>query len=321
VRFSHIVATKSRPEELRAVLESSLATLPPASELIVVDGDPERSAEPVVRELEGRLELAGGGGGRSIRYISSPPGLTLQRNRGIDAASGEVVVFTDDDCTLEPGIFESLTSAYADGSLVGASGRVIQPQNGRIGSDQYSRLRRLVLGGGAQGTMTSFGFRRPIVDVDREHEIEFMPGPFMSARRDAAAAVRFDERLTGYALGEDDDFSFRLSRTGRIRYLPDALVYHREVGQRALDQRTFNRNLVVNRSYLLRKNFGTHPRARLGFGAMVAVFCAHRIINREWAGLRGLLEGLVEVRRSTHATGPWVAAGEQPDTADLERQR
>ena len=46
-----------------------------------------------------------------------------------------------------------------------------------------------------------------------------MPGCFMSARREAAS-VRFDEKLGAYALAEDEDFSYRLSRRGRLVYLP-----------------------------------------------------------------------------------------------------
>jgi glucosyl-dolichyl phosphate glucuronosyltransferase len=316
VRFSHVIPTKDRPDGLRAVLESSLSMLPAGSEVIVVDGDPQRSGEAVVRELQASNGYAADPG--AIRYISSAPGLTIQRNRGIDAATGEVVLFTDDDCVLEPGIFEALASAYADDSLVGATGRVIQDDRGRIGSDQYSRLRRIALGGGTQGTMTWFGFRRPIVDLDRAHDVEYMPGPFMSARRAVAAAVRFDERLAGYALGEDDDFSFRLSRTGRLRFVPEAAVHHREEGQRAIDQRMFNRNLVINRAYLLRKNFGGKRRTRLRFAALIAVFCLHRIVNREWDGLRGLLDGLRAIRSGGGADALWIApagerrAGERP---------
>jgi glucosyl-dolichyl phosphate glucuronosyltransferase len=319
VRFSHIIATKGRPDVLRGALENSLATLPHGSELIVVDGDPDCSAEPVVRELEA-LAVRGRGQGSSIedgptmRYLTCRPGLTIQRNRGIDAAGGEVLLFTDDDCTLEPEIFEGLAAAYADPSLVGASGRLIEGPSGRIGSDCDSRLRRLVLGGGRQGTMTAFGFRRPIVDTDREHELEFMPGSFMSARRDAARAVRFDERLTGYALGEDDDFSFRLSRMGKMRYLPTAVVHHRQVGRPGLvDSRAFNRNLVLSRAYLLQKNFGDGARARLGFAALIAMLCGHRILNREWRGLRGLLDGLVDVQRRGPGAGAWVAEAAQHD--------
>jgi GT2 family glycosyltransferase len=320
VRFSHIIATKSRPDALRAALENSLAMLPWGSDLIVVDGDPERSGEPVVRELEARAERRRQDT-PSILYLTCRPGLTIQRNRGVDAASGEVLLFTDDDCTLERGVFEALAAAYADPSLVGASGRVVEPSSGRIASSCDSRLRRLVLGGGRQGTMTSFGFRRPVVDTDREHELEFMPGNFMSARRDAARAVRFDERLTGYALGEDDDFSFRLSRVGSIRYLPAAVVHHRVVGRPALvDSRAFNRNLVLNRSYLLQKNFGDGVRARLGFAALIGMLCGHRILNREWRGLRGLLDGLVDARRHGPGVGAWVADAVQNNRRPGERE-
>jgi GT2 family glycosyltransferase len=301
MRFSHIVATKGRPDLLRDVLESSLATLPQGSEAIVVDGDPQRSGEAVVRELDPNSAR--------IRYVSSEPGLTRQRNQGIRAAKGDVVVFTDDDCTLQPGVFEALAAAYADPALVGATGRVRRPQNERIGSDPNSRLRRLVLGGGRQGTMTSFGFRRPVVDLDSEHEMQYMPGAFMSARREAAAKVGFDERLSGYALGEDDDFSLRLSREGRVRYLPDAVVYHHALGQRTDEQRDFNRSLVANRAYLLEKNFGRGVRTKLGFAALLAIYAAHRILNREWDALRGLVEGVLELRRSKRGTASRLDAG------------
>jgi GT2 family glycosyltransferase len=157
-----------------------------------------------------------------------------------------------------------------------------------------------------------------------------MPGNFMSARRDAARAVRFDERLTGYALGEDDDFSFRLSRMGSIRYLPAAVVHHRVVGRPTLvDSRAFNRNLVLNRAYLLQKNFGDGVRARLGFAALIGMLCGHRILNGEWRGLRGLLDGLVDARRHGPGVGAWVAAdavqdnrrpGEREDPATNNNQ-
>jgi len=292
VRFSHVIATRGRPEPLRAALESSLADLPADGEIVVVDGDPERSAQAVVEQLRGH------DGAGEIRYVHGPTGLPAQRNVGIDAANGDVVVFTDDDCTLMPGLFAALASAFAVPSVVGATGRVVEPPGERIGSDVESRLRWLVLGGGRQGTMTSFGFRRPIVDVDVERDVQYMPGTLMSARREVACEVRFDERLSGYALGEDDDFSYRLSRRGRIRYVPRAVVHHRALGTRTMDRRAQDRLVVVNRTYLYRKNFRGTLRGRVGFAALIGVIFAHRIVNREWDGVRGLLDGLREVSRA-----------------------
>jgi glucosyl-dolichyl phosphate glucuronosyltransferase len=292
VRVSHVIATRGRPEPLREALASSIADIPPDSEIIVVDGDPDHSARAVVEDA--RREA----GATAIDYIEGPSGLPRQRNRGIDAARGELVVFTDDDCILRPGIFAALASAPADPAIVGATGRVVEPRDRRIGSDDESRLRWLVLGGGRQGTMTSFGFRRPIVDVERPRDVQYMPGALMSARRSVAADVRFDEVLSGYALGEDDDFSYRLSRRGRIRYVPDAVVDHLALGTRTMDRRVQDRLVIVNRTYLYRKNFSGTLRGRVGFGALIGVIFAHRVLNREWRGVRGLLDGLREVRRT-----------------------
>jgi GT2 family glycosyltransferase len=289
VRFSLIIVTKCRPASLRGALESSLRALPADAEVVVVDGDPERSAASVVAELQARHV------DRELRYKATRPGTTRQRNVGIDAARGEIVILVDDDCTFGPGLFEAVLSAYEDPSVVGVTGRVEGPSSKRLGSNPHSRLRWLILGGGRQGAMSCVGFRNPIVDVDRPRDVEFMDGPLMSARRHHAAAVRFDERLTGYGLGDDDDFSYRLSRRGRIRYVPTAVVHHRELGWHQADRRQLDRLQVVNRAYLFRKNFRQTLRARAVFAFLLGVLCAHRALNREWWGLRGLTQGIWHV--------------------------
>jgi GT2 family glycosyltransferase len=124
-----------------------------------------------------------------------------------------------------------------------------------------------------------------------------MQGCLMSARKEALERVRFDERLAGYALAEDEDFSWRLSRLGRIRYLPDAFVDHKNTGFSSTGTRDFNRMVVVNRSYLFRKNFKATPLARAQFAGLIALLMLHRVLNREWAGVRGLAEGSLEAWR------------------------
>jgi GT2 family glycosyltransferase len=125
-----------------------------------------------------------------------------------------------------------------------------------------------------------------------------MQGCLMSARLDDARAVGFDERLPGYGLAEDEDFSYRLSRIGRLRFVPDAVVVHRNVdAARKVSparMREFNRTVVVNRAYVFRKNFRRTPLARLQFALLVLLLIVHRIMNREWAGALGLVEGAVQ---------------------------
>jgi GT2 family glycosyltransferase len=278
--FSVLIPTLGRPDELRSTLESLLACRPPPEEVIVIDGDSGRSAEPVAKELR-------------VRYLASEPGLTRQRNAALAAAHGEVAVFSDDDVRFDPRVFAVLADVYRE-PVVGATVRVVEPDAHGLGGPR-SRLRRLLLGG-REGTFTRFGYPRYVVD-DTPQDVEVMPGCFMTARRTAAEQVRFDEKLIGYALGEDEDFSYRLSRLGRIRYEPEATVEHRKTGFTERDERAFGRSVVLNRAYLFRKNFRRTLLARLQFSLLVAGLVGHRLANREWRGAQGLVEGAAQVLR------------------------
>ena len=287
MRFSVVIATKGRPDALARTLDSLSRCDPGPAEAIVVDGDEAQSARPLVADR----------GDVPFRYLASEPGLTRQRNRGIEAASGDVVVFVDDDVAFAPSVFASLARAYADPSVIGATGLVIEEQGRRFGNTS-SAARRLLPGRGEEGTMTRFGYPRRIQDVRTPRDVEFMQGCLMSARREVAERVGFDERLTGYGLAEDEDFSYRLSRLGRMRYEPSIVIEHEGTGAQASATREFNRTVVVNRVYLFRKNFSQTLLARLQFGMLVGILVVHRAINREWRAVRGLADGSIEAWRT-----------------------
>ena len=278
MRFSVVIPTLGRPGPLRETLVSVLACEPPPDEVIVVDADPRQSALAAAESL-----------GVRVRVLSSEPGMTVQRNRGVDEASGDVVVFLDDDVEVDPGLFAGLAETYRDPSIVGATGYIVEPDPDRVGAPG-TRSRRLLLGA-KEGTFTSAGYPRYLSRVDREADVEFMQGCFMSARRELAARVRFDETLAGYALAEDEDFAYRLSRHGRIRFVPKLRIVHKKLGFASQDSREFGRLVIRNRRYLFRKNFPQTRRARAAFALLVVALVAHRLVNREWRGALGLVEG------------------------------
>ena len=287
--FSVIIATLGRSDALRDTLASVLATDPLPHEILVVDGAEDRSAVEVVEAFsEAPLPP---------RHVAAPRGLTKQRNRGVAEAEGDVVVFFDDDVEVPGNVFAVLARAYEDETVIGSTGRVIEPGGGRLVGKE-SGVRKLLFGGGAEGGFTRFGYPRRVIDPEREQDIAFMQGCFMSVRRNAAARVGFDEDLPGYGLAEDEDFSCRLSREGRIRFLPDAVVHHKNLGFGTRDARAFGRQVVVNRTYLFRKNFERTPAARLQFALFIGILLLHRLVNREWSGARGLLDGSLEAWRA-----------------------
>lgn len=287
VRFSVVIPTMNRTHLLRETLQSLRACDPCPDEVIVIDADSDESARDVTVMFDELFPSP-------VRYIRSKPSLAIQRNLGIAEASGDVIVFLDDDVELEPPIFELLQQAYGDRSIVGATGQVIEP-NAHRRAGMHSAVRRFLPGGGAEGSFTRYGYPRYIQRVDTPRDVEYMLGCFMSARREAAKEVGFDEQLGGYALAEDEDFSFRLSRLGRIRYLPDIVVHHRKLGFTSKDTRAFGRLVVQNRWYLFRKNFDDGLFAKVQFGVLIALLLLHRVVNREWRGARGVLEGAAQL--------------------------
>ena len=295
MRFSVVIPTMRREQILADTLASLERCDPPPDEVIVVDSDEDGSSQPVVTAFDRAFS-------RAVRYHRTPPSLTRQRNLGIDDSSGDVVVFLDDDVSVPARLFAGLREVYDDGSVVGATGKVIEPDDHRrLGP--LSPLRRFLLGRGREGTFTRYGYPRYLGDVEKARDVEFMKGCFMSARREAATTVRFDEQLTGYALAEDEDFSYRLSRLGRIRYAPEIVVQHRKLGFGAHDPRRLGRLVVVNRAYLFRKNFPRTTPAKVQFALFVGMLVAHRIANRQWQGARGVLEGARDAWRARPGGG------------------
>jgi glycosyltransferase involved in cell wall biosynthesis len=74
-------------------------------EVIVVDNSPAA--------LSARQTCAAFTSGMAITYVEEPrTGLSFARNRGLEAATAEIVAFIDDDAEADPGWVEALTAAF-----------------------------------------------------------------------------------------------------------------------------------------------------------------------------------------------------------------
>jgi GT2 family glycosyltransferase len=292
---SVVIATLGARASLQRAIDAAASSTARPAEILVVDGDPGAAASAAVRDADPA--------GVPVRHLRAPRGLTRQRNVGLDAAVADVVVFVDDDARLRVDALAHLLAAYDDPSVVAATGRVVEPSSNRV-AGKSSRVRRALFGRAREGRMTRFGYPRRLVDEVADRDVEFMAGCFMSVRADVGRAVRFDERLSGYALAEDEDFGYRVSRVGRVRYVGGAVVDHDNAGFGQRDRREFGRAVVVNRAYLFSKNFAQTPAARLQFVLLVPILIAHRAINRDWRGMLGLAQGARAAARMRR-TGAW----------------
>jgi hypothetical protein len=98
VETSVVIPTYRRPEDLARAIDSVLAQQGVATsfEIVVVDNDPDGSAEPIVRVISGQTRIP-------IRYIPEKrPGISHARNTGVARAAGRYLAFLDDDEEAEP---------------------------------------------------------------------------------------------------------------------------------------------------------------------------------------------------------------------------
>lgn len=222
---SVVVCTRDRAEDLARCLASLARQTVRPLEVIVVDAGttPLAALEPAW--------VAAGGEGVTLRQLVTAPGLPRQRNLGARAAAGEVVLYLDDDTVLEPDYLDALWAVYAaDGERrVGGVGGVLSPDpTPREGHVRRLVRRAFLLQGHGRGRVKRSGHPEFAFAVEAPRDVELLSGCNMSFRREVLASHAFDERLGGYALGEDLHFSYAVSRRWRLVVTPDARVDHRE---------------------------------------------------------------------------------------------
>ena len=218
------VCTRGRARQLLACLDALTAIEYPTGqlELMVVDNAPEDEATANVVARYG-----------SIRYVCEPrPGLDWARNRAVLEARGDIVAFTDDDVSVDPGWVRAIAAAFESEPAAACVTGLVMPDEvdtpAQILFERYGGFGR--------------GFERRVFQVDTAGGQltapeyggagRFGTGANMAFRRDALARIGpFDPALdigTPSGGGGDLEMFFRVLKSGAaLVYEPAALVRHR----------------------------------------------------------------------------------------------
>jgi glycosyltransferase involved in cell wall biosynthesis len=194
--ISVVIISKDEPslvDTLHVVCEQS-EILSYEVEVVVVDASDDR-LDKIRSEYEGRV---------TWMQFTQPPGVRIsiphQRNAGVRAATGEIIVFTDAGCIPEPAWLEEIVAPLLGGESM-THGLTLGTLGGMKLHDKLTaqKLQALYL---KECSTINTAFRREVYDV----------------------AGGFDEN---FAYGSDVDFSWRAIEAGyRIRSAPGAVVRH-----------------------------------------------------------------------------------------------
>ena len=284
-----IVPTKDRPELLARLFESLVGQEQWLRQLIIVDG----SDEPVraVCEQFDKLPI-------TYQHVQ-PPGLARQRNAGLEliAADIDLVGFWDDDLVIGPGALQAMSEFWEQASpeVGGAEYNIMlseedMPARGGV----RGALDRVFLLDDPRrpGAILASGEAVNAFPAQDSHEVEWLCGGANLYRREVFRENDFDEWFDAYGVGDDIEFSYRVSQRGQLWIVAPAQVQHLPVEFRPGSEFALARVRATNHLYFVQNNSDRFSRL-LG---------AWSVVGR---GVRSLVGGL----RTGNAAAIASAAG------------
>lgn len=222
---SILIPTRDRLELLRACIDSLTPTLPPGTELIVIEND---SREP---ETLAYLDAFAGRTGCKVVPVEGAFNFSRLCNLGVRQAKGDVLVFLNNDTTVVTPDWLATLTRFARKAEIGAVGARLLYPSGRVqhagvvlGIGGYAGHVDLCLAGDSDGT---FGRARA------NHGITAVTGACLAVERAKFEAVGgFDEVNLPVDLN-DIDLCLRLTAAGwRTMLAADAVLVHHESASR-----------------------------------------------------------------------------------------
>ena len=295
-RISLIVATKDRPGDLRKLLESLRRQTVGLAEIVVVDA----SREPVESIMADFPEL-------TTRYLRHwPPSAAAQRNAGIRACdpASTLIGFADDDTTFEPQAFANMLSFWkgATQDILGAAFNIRNyPNRGKSIVKHSALAEQLGLYSPKPGSVSKSGWQSINGELPETQFVEWLPSGASIFRREVFAKDVFDEYFESYSYLEDLDFSYTISRTGKLAIVADAGFSHFPSQGGRVSALQFGRYEVRNRLYFVRKHRLSLTRCYLGLAIRLSMSICSGLLHRNASLLRRALGNIEELVRQSAA--------------------
>lgn len=274
VTASVIIATRNRADSLERALEAlSSLEVPPGiqAEIVVVDNGSTDGTGKIVSSYS-RLAAV------PLRYVyEARPGASAARNRGIREATGELLLFTDDDCVPGPGWLAD--AARAIGS------NLLQVIGGRVELYDPADLPVTIKTDLAPETLTSVGAL-----------YGFLHGCNMIVGRPVFDRIGvFDTRLgpgTAVAAAEDTDLVYRAFRSSiPVSYNPAPLVFHHHGRSRQAEVDKLERGYALGKGALAAKHL-----LAADIGPAKLLWWQFRSAVRNWRSGRSSLSRVIDER-------------------------
>lgn len=268
MKVTVIIPSFKRPLDLKRCLEGVAVQSTPANEVLVVGRREDTQTWNVVSLLRQAMSV--------LRIVAvTEPGLIAALNCGLDHATGDLLVFTDDDAEPQRDWLTRIEASFDDASIGAVGGRdwIQTPDEPRLFHPALvSRV----------GVLTWYGALRgnhhcPL----RGHtkRVMFLKGVNMAFRRRALGSYRIDTTLHGSGAqpGTEVDLCSQIRHAGFDVLFDDRILVKHYCSPRPEDGDRHQLNgplfldISFNNHYLIAKHFG--------LGRALAFFCNERLLG------------------------------------------
>lgn len=188
-----VVSVFNKADTTQGCIASLLALDYPRWRMLIVEGGSTDGSADILKRFGSRITVA-----------EIPGSLAVSLNRAFDMIETPLIALTDADCTVDRDWLRELARGFTDEGIVATAGYV--------------------------GTGDDLPLLATLIGIEFQERYRYFPefiprSPTMNLclRTEAARRVRFDERIP---VAIETDFGYRLTRLGKMRYVPRAIVYH-----------------------------------------------------------------------------------------------
>lgn len=295
--FTTVIATRNRPDALALSLPLHLTqTCLPEAIIIVDSSDDPSPNQRLVQDLASQTSVA-------LKHLLSPPGITVQRNIGLDQVSSDIVFFPDDDSLVHPLALEGMMRVYSrdeEGIIGGVcSAEANLPPHGVLERAAYkmrksdhlkARIARQRFALEQRFFPDPFhrvaaGFYRGLPPApqwlaeENAITVPWMTGFRMSFRTEIIRRSGFAEDLGRYSLFEDTDAGFSILKSHLLIGARNAHIYHYKVPMRRANGRAMGVMQILNRAYVIARSelWKSSPDSRKAIRRDLHRFTAYKI--------------------------------------------
>ncbi|CAG9240285.1 Glycosyltransferases involved in cell wall biogenesis [Paraburkholderia caribensis] len=255
MKITVLVPTFRRPQDLARCLAALQKQERVPDEVVVVARPDDEATHACLADplVVGALPL-------NVAAVEVP-GQVAALNRGLDAATGDVIAITDDDAAPHADWVRRIGAAFESDRRLGAlGGRDWVHQKGGVLDGSRFLVGKMMKSGKIIGNHH--------LGVGEAREVDLLKGANMSYRRDAVRSIRFDGRLRGAGAQVHNDMAFSMSVKNagwKLVYDPRVAVDHYPAERFDEDRRdaqslTAVRNAAYNLHLILREQLPAGQR-------------------------------------------------------------